>query len=79
MKKETHLPVIVDISHSAGRRDIAIPLAKASQAVGADGLMFETHPNPAVAMSDAKQQLSIPEFHKLMDALEATTPAPAMG
>ncbi|MEL6269935.1 MAG: bifunctional 3-deoxy-7-phosphoheptulonate synthase/chorismate mutase [Chloroflexota bacterium] len=79
MKKETHLPVIVDISHSAGRRDIAIPLAKASQAVGADGLMFETHPNPPVAMSDAKQQLSIPEFHKLMDSLEALAPTPAMG
>lgn len=71
LKMETHLPVIVDISHSAGRRDIAIPLGKASKAVGADGIMVEVHPNPPVAMSDAKQQLSIPEFHKLMDALEA--------
>jgi 3-deoxy-7-phosphoheptulonate synthase/chorismate mutase len=70
LKMETHLPVIVDISHSAGRRDIAIPLAKAAKAVGADGLMVEVHPNPPVAMSDAKQQLSIPEFHALMDALE---------
>ncbi len=79
MKKESHLPVIVDISHSAGRRDIAIPLAKASLAAGADGLMFETHPNPPVAMSDAKQQLSIPEFHKLMDAMQSMDPAPALG
>lgn len=70
LKLETHLPVVVDISHSAGRRDIAIPLAKAAKAVGADGLMVEVHPNPPVAMSDAKQQLSIPEFHKLMDELE---------
>ncbi len=70
LKMETHLPVIVDISHSAGRRDIAVPLAKASQAVGADGLMVEVHPNPPVAMSDAKQQLSIPEFNTLMDALK---------
>ncbi len=69
LKMETHLPVIVDISHSAGRRDIAIPLARAAKAVGADGLMVEVHPNPPVAMSDAKQQLSIPEFHALMDAL----------
>jgi len=70
LQQETHLPVIVDISHSAGRRDIAVPLAKAAKAVGADGLMVEVHPNPPVAMSDAKQQLSIPEFNKLMDALD---------
>ncbi len=70
LKQETHLPVVVDISHSAGRRDIARPLAKAAKAAGADGLMVEVHPNPPVAMSDAKQQLSIPEFHALMDALE---------
>ena len=69
LKLETHLPVIVDISHSAGRRDIAIPMAKAAKAVGADGLMFECHPNPPVAMSDAKQQLSIPEMHALMDEI----------
>jgi len=69
LKLESHLPVVVDISHSAGRRDIAIPLAKAAKAVGADGLMFECHPNPPVAMSDAKQQLSIPEMHALLDAI----------
>jgi 3-deoxy-7-phosphoheptulonate synthase/chorismate mutase len=69
LKQETHLPVIGDISHSAGRRDIAIPLAKAVKAVGADGVMFECHPNPPVAMSDAKQQLSIPEMHTLMDEI----------
>lgn len=71
LKLETHLPVVVDISHSAGRRDIAKPLARAAKAVGADGLMVEVHPNPPVAMSDAKQQLSIPEFHELMDELQA--------
>ena len=76
IKQESHLPIVVDISHSAGRRDIAIPLAKASRAAGADGLMMEVHPNPPVAMSDAKQQLSIPEFHKLMDALDAMNPVP---
>lgn len=69
LKLETHLPVIVDISHSAGRRDIALPLARVAKASGADGLMVEVHPNPSVAMSDAKQQLTIPEFHAVMDAI----------
>lgn len=74
LKLETHLPVVVDISHSAGRRDIAKPLARAAKAVGADGLMVEVHPNPPVAMSDAKQQLSIPEFHELMDEIQEMQP-----
>jgi 3-deoxy-7-phosphoheptulonate synthase / chorismate mutase len=69
LKLETHLPVVVDISHSAGRRDIALPLARVAKASGADGLMVEVHPNPPVAMSDAKQQLYIHEFHALMDEL----------
>jgi 3-deoxy-7-phosphoheptulonate synthase / chorismate mutase len=69
LKLESHLPVVVDISHSAGRRDIAKPLALAAKACGADGLMVEMHPNPPVALSDAKQQLFIPQFHELMDAL----------
>lgn len=70
LKLESHLPVVVDISHSAGRRDIAKPLARAAKAVGADGLMVEVHPNPPVAMSDAKQQLSIPEFNAMMDDIQ---------
>jgi 3-deoxy-7-phosphoheptulonate synthase / chorismate mutase len=70
LKLDTHLPVIVDISHSAGRRDIAIPMARAAKAIGADGLMVEVHPNPPVAMSDSKQQLYIPQFHEMMDALD---------
>ncbi len=70
LKLETHLPVIVDISHSAGRRDIALPLARVAKASGADGLMVEVHPNPPVAVSDAKQQLYIHEFHALMDELQ---------
>lgn len=69
LKLETHLPVIIDISHSAGRRDIAVPMARAAKAVGADGLMVEVHPNPPVAMSDSKQQLYIHQFDHLMDSL----------
>lgn len=71
LKLESHLPVVVDISHSAGRRDIAIPLARVAKASGADGLMVEVHPNPPVAMSDAKQQLYISQFNEMMDAIEA--------
>lgn len=70
LKLESHLPVVVDISHSAGRRDIAKPLARVAKASGADGLMVEVHPNPPVAMSDAKQQLFIHQFHELMDAIQ---------
>ena len=70
LKLESHLPVIVDISHSAGRRDIALPLARVAKVSGADGLMVEVHPNPPLALSDAKQQLTIKEFNALMDELD---------
>lgn len=71
LKTQTHLPVIVDISHSAGRRDIAVPLARVAKASGADGLMVEVHPNPPVAMSDAKQQLFFDQFREVMRAINA--------
>ncbi len=71
LKQETHLPVIVDISHSAGRRDIANPLGRVARVSGADGLMVEVHPNPDVAMSDAKQQLNLAQFNQLMDDVES--------
>lgn len=70
LKEETHLPVIVDISHSIGRKDIIAPIAKAALAAGADGIMTEVHPNPSTALSDAAQQLNLAEFNQLMDALE---------
>ncbi|ERJ13630.1 bifunctional 3-deoxy-7-phosphoheptulonate synthase/chorismate mutase [Haloplasma contractile] len=65
LKNETHLPVIVDISHSAGRKDIMDSLARASLAAGADGIMAEIHPNPLIALSDAGQQLDFEEFMTL--------------
>ena len=71
LKQETHLPVIVDISHSAGRRDIANPLGRVARVSGADGLMVEVHPNPDVAMSDAKQQLNLEQFNQLMDDVQS--------
>lgn len=69
LKQESHLPIIVDVSHSAGRKDIVIPLAKAALGAGADGIMVEVHSNPPVALSDAEQQLSFPEFRHLLESL----------
>ncbi|QGQ98759.1 3-deoxy-7-phosphoheptulonate synthase [Paenibacillus psychroresistens] len=62
LKQETHLPVLVDISHATGRKDILLACAKAALAAGADGIMVEVHSNPEAALSDAKQQLNMDEF-----------------
>src|SRR5712691_1072400 len=62
LKQETHLPVIVDPSHAAGRRDLVLPLARAAVAVGADGIIVETHPRPEEALSDGPQQIPTAEF-----------------
>ena len=71
LKKETHLPVVVDVTHSTGRRDLLLPTAKAAIAIGADAVMAEVHPDPAVALSDSAQQMNIPQFHSFMDELKA--------
>lgn len=68
-KLESHLPVFVDVTHSGGRRDLLVPLTKAALATGADGIMIEVHPNPAVALSDQKQQV---DFDAFDDYLEET-------
>ena len=70
IKKLTNLPVIVDPSHAAGRRELVLPLAKAAKAIGSDGLMIEVHPNPKNALSDNKQQLNFKMFKKLMEELK---------
>ncbi|HEY8342994.1 MAG TPA: bifunctional 3-deoxy-7-phosphoheptulonate synthase/chorismate mutase [Calditerricola sp.] len=77
LKQESHLPVLVDVSHAAGRRDILLPLAKAALAAGADGVMVEVHPDPTVALSDAKQQIDLPTFDAFLQAL-GVVPAQAM-
>lgn len=69
VKKLSHLPIIVDISHSLGRTDIMLPIAKATLACGADGLMCEVHPNPAKALSDGAQSLSFEQFGHLIGGL----------
>jgi 3-deoxy-7-phosphoheptulonate synthase/chorismate mutase len=65
-KLETHLPVLVDVTHSGGRRDLLVPLTKAGLAIGADGIMVEVHPNPAVALSDNKQQIDFDTFDQYL-------------
>ncbi|GIP52139.1 bifunctional 3-deoxy-7-phosphoheptulonate synthase/chorismate mutase [Paenibacillus vini] len=69
LKQETHLPVLVDVSHSTGRKDILLPCAKAALAAGADGIMAEVHPDPQTALSDAAQQLDIPQFQQLWEGI----------
>jgi len=69
LKAKTHLPVIVDPSHATGVRAYVEPLAKAAVAVGADGLMIEVHPNPAIALSDGPQSLTFDQFDQLMNDL----------
>lgn len=66
LKRETHLPVIVDPSHAAGHSELVLPLALSAIAAGADGLIVEVHPNPANACSDAEQQLTYEQFAVLM-------------
>jgi len=70
LKKETILPIIVDISHALGRKDIIKPIAYASLAAGADGLMFECHHNPTIALSDNQQQLNLQEAKELIKYLK---------
>ncbi len=62
LKYETHLPVIVDPSHAAGRRDLVLPLSRAAAAVGADGIIVEVHPRPEEALCDGPQQVPADEF-----------------
>jgi 3-deoxy-7-phosphoheptulonate synthase len=70
IKKESHLPVIVDPSHGTGRTDIIIPMSLAALAAGADGLMIEVHPEPEKSVSDADQTLSPKHFSDLMEKVK---------
>lgn len=65
VKNCSHLPIIVDPSHAAGKTQYILPLSKASIAAGADGLIIEVHPNPRCALSDAAQQLTPGDFDTL--------------
>jgi 3-deoxy-7-phosphoheptulonate synthase len=69
--KESHLPVIVDPSHAAGRRDQVIPLSRAAVAVGAHGLMVEVHHAPEEALSDGAQSLYPEQFETLCQQIQS--------
>jgi 3-deoxy-7-phosphoheptulonate synthase len=71
LKQETHLPVIVDPSHAAGRRELVLPLARAAVAAGADGIIVEVHPEPEHALCDAAQQIPVADFPHFASAISA--------
>ncbi|MDD6174602.1 MAG: 3-deoxy-7-phosphoheptulonate synthase [Firmicutes bacterium] len=75
VKERSHLPVIVDPSHAAGKMRYVEPLALAAVAAGADGLIVEVHPQPAQALSDAAQQLNPEQFSGLMQHCAAVAQA----
>src|SRR3989441_11742060 len=69
LKQETHLPVLVDPSHAAGRRDLVPALALAAVAAGADGLLIEVHPDPDHARSDGDPSLRLDRVPGLMERM----------
>src|SRR5262249_58933417 len=81
----SHLPVIVDPSHSGGRRDLVLPLSRAAIAVGADGIIVDVHPHPEAALCDGPQALIESDLRELASVAlhlsplvgRTLTPAPA--
>jgi 3-deoxy-7-phosphoheptulonate synthase len=71
LKELTSLPVIVDPSHAAGRRDLVTPLSMAAAAAGADGIIVEVHPHPEEAVCDGPQSLRASEFGAYLDRVRA--------
>jgi len=70
LKAKIPFPIVVDLSHATGRRDLVVPLGRAAFAAGADAVMVETHPNPPTALSDADQQLGPAEMHEFHAAMK---------
>jgi 3-deoxy-7-phosphoheptulonate synthase len=79
LKRESHLPVIVDPSHAGGRAELVTPLAMAAIAAGADGLIVEVHPEPAKARSDGDQSLEPPAFAQMMRQVKLIADAVGRG
>ena len=75
VKKLSHLPIVADPSHGAGRRDMVAPMARAAVAAGADGLVIEVHHNPDRALSDGAQSMYPAQFDRLMAELRIIAPA----
>ena len=75
LKSLTHLPVVLDPSHSTGHFDYVTSIAKAAVAAGADGIIVEVHPDPAHAISDGRQSLTPENFSKMVQKLKAVAEA----
>jgi 3-deoxy-7-phosphoheptulonate synthase len=71
LRELTHLPIVIDPSHAAGKRDLVLPLSLAAAAVGADGIIVETHPEPEAAICDGPQQLYADGFADYLRQVEA--------
>jgi len=74
IKNLSHLPLIADPSHGTGRRELVAPVARAALAAGADGIMVEVHPQPALALSDGQQSLTLEEMGQLMREVKSFVP-----
>jgi 3-deoxy-7-phosphoheptulonate synthase len=74
VQRISHLPIIADPSHASGKRRMVLPLARASVAVGAHGLMIEVHDEPEKALSDGSQAILPDEFDQLMEEVRALAP-----
>jgi len=80
VKKLSHLPIVADPSHGAGRRDMVAPMARAAVAAGADGLIIEVHDQPEKALSDGAQALTLDQYQQLIEEVrpihEVVAPQP---
>ncbi len=75
VKRETHLPILVDPSHGTGKRAYVVPIARAAIAAGCDGIMVEVHPDPEQAKSDGPQSLLFDQFENMMKELRVIAAA----
>jgi 3-deoxy-7-phosphoheptulonate synthase len=71
LRELTHLPIVIDPSHAAGKRDLVLPLSLAAAAIGADGIIVETHPEPEAAICDGPQQIYADQFADYLRQVEA--------
>jgi 3-deoxy-7-phosphoheptulonate synthase len=71
LKEQTHLPIVIDPSHAAGRRDWVLPMSLAAAAAGADGIIVEVHPEPEAAICDGPQQIVADTFPEYLRQVEA--------
>lgn len=74
IRSMSHLPIVVDPSHAAGRRELVVPLARAAMAVGADAVMVDVHPHPESALCDGPQALTEDDLLGLSEAVQTLPP-----